>query len=59
MAYKIDKDKCVSCGTCAAVCPVMAISTDSDGKYVIDKQKCMNCGTCAAACPMSAIKPDL
>jgi ferredoxin len=52
MAYKIT-DKCVSCGMCAANCPVDAIS-GGDGKYVIDKDKCIECGACAAICPMGA-----
>ena len=32
MAYKISDD-CISCGACAAQCPVEAIS-EGDGKYV-------------------------
>ena len=36
MAYKIT-DKCISCGACAANCPVSCIS-QGDGKYVIDTE---------------------
>lgn len=57
MAYKIDSSKCVACGTCAGVCPVMAIAP-KDGKYAIDPAKCIHCGTCAAVCPVMAIAPD-
>lgn len=57
MAYKIDPSKCVTCGTCAGVCPVMAIAP-KDGKYAIDPAKCIHCGTCAAVCPVMAIAPD-
>lgn len=57
--YKIDKEKCIGCGTCMGGCPAMAISQTADGKCAIDKEKCMGCGTCAAVCPMSAIKQDL
>lgn len=53
MAYKIT-DECVACGSCAANCPVEAIS-EGDGKYVIDQDKCAGCGSCADNCPMSAI----
>ena len=53
MAYVIT-DTCVSCGSCAAECPVGAIS--GDGKYVIDADTCIDCGTCAATCPTGAIE---
>ena len=38
MAYKIT-DACISCGACAAECPV---------------DKCIDCGACAGACPVDA-----
>ncbi len=53
MAYVIT-DECVSCGTCAGVCPVEAIS-EGDGKYVIDQDVCAQCGTCVDECPTEAI----
>ena len=52
MAYVIT-DECVSCGTCAAECPVEAIS-EGDDKYVIDADTCVDCGTCAGVCPTKA-----
>ena len=42
MAYQIS-DACISCGACAAGCPVEAIS-EGDGKYVIDADTCIDCG---------------
>ena len=54
----VNKEKCIRCGTCVAICPVGAISFDSDGKAVIDKAKCIHCGACEASCPVSAIKLD-
>ena len=53
MAHKIT-DECISCGTCAAECPVEAIS-EGDDKYVIDADTCVECGACAAQCPVEAI----
>ena len=54
MAYVINPDLCVSCGTCAGACPVEAISIGDDGKAVIDAEKCISCGTCVAVCPVGA-----
>ncbi len=52
MAYKISDD-CISCGACAAECPVGAIA-EGDGKYEIDADACLSCGACADACPVGA-----
>ena len=52
MAYKISDD-CISCGACAAECPVGAIA-EGDGKYEIDADACLSCGACADACTVGA-----
>lgn len=52
MAYKIS-DKCISCGACAAACPMSCIK-QGDDKYVIDETVCISCGSCAAVCPVGA-----
>ncbi len=54
MAHSIDKEVCVGCGSCAANCPVEAISAAGD-KYEIAADKCVDCGACAANCPVNAI----
>ncbi|MGN0181095.1 MAG: indolepyruvate ferredoxin oxidoreductase subunit alpha [Candidatus Ornithomonoglobus sp.] len=53
MAYKIDADTCISCGACAAECPVGAIS-EGDAAYVIDADTCVECGACEGTCPVGA-----
>lgn len=54
MAFYIS-DECIACGTCAAECPVEAISAGDD-KYVIDADACIGCGNCASVCPVEAPK---
>ena len=55
MAYKINPDLCVGCGTCQGECPNGAI-VEGDA-YSIDPSICVSCGVCADACPMGAIEP--
>jgi MinD superfamily P-loop ATPase len=54
MAYKVDNDKCVNCGSCDSECPVEAIA-EKDGHRWIDPAKCQGCGACAGVCPTDAI----
>ena len=54
MAYHINTD-CISCGACAAECPVSAIS-EGDNIYVIDPDTCIDCGACEGACPTGSIE---
>lgn len=56
MAYKIGED-CISCGSCAAVCPASAIS-EGEKTYEIDPDACLSCGTCAEQCPVGAISEE-
>lgn len=56
MAYKISND-CISCGACAAGCPVEAIAEGKE-HFVVDAEKCIECGACAAGCPVEAISQD-
>ncbi len=60
MAVKIeiDREKCIGCGACAAVCPdCFEIATD--GKSKAKKAECEDPGCCeeaAASCPVQCIK---
>lgn len=55
---EVDKEKCFSCGSCVALCPVEAISVDTDCSVQFDKEKCVGntCSVCVDACPARAIK---
>ena len=56
MAFKITEE-CISCGACAAGCPVEAIH-EGDERYTIDADACIDCGACEAGCPIGAIVAD-
>ena len=47
--------ECVSCGACAADCPVEAVSEGAE-KYQIDESVCIDCGECQENCPIGAIE---
>lgn len=54
---KIDKEKCVGCGTCVDTCPVSLYQMDGDkAKFVGDTADCLICRACEAACPAAAIE---
>jgi ferredoxin len=55
---EVDTEKCFSCGSCVALCPVEAISIDIDSSVQFDKEKCVGstCSICVDACPARAIK---
>jgi L-aspartate semialdehyde sulfurtransferase ferredoxin len=55
---EVDKEKCISCGSCVALCPVEAITLAEDCSIVFNKEKCVGstCSACVDACPARAIK---
>lgn len=55
---EVNSDKCFSCGSCIALCPVEAISLTKDSTVQFDKEKCVGstCSVCVDACPARAIK---
>jgi len=55
---EVDSDKCFSCGSCVALCPVEAIGIAKDSAVQFDKEKCLGstCSICVDACPARAIK---
>lgn len=63
---ELDRQKCVGCELCTAVCPKEAIefvpAVVEEGKLVqrptvdIDPQKCNFCGECVVVCPVNALR---
>lgn len=55
--FKIDCEKCISCGGCAADCPASIIDMQ-DGQPTIHKNNekhCIRCQHCLAICPTGAL----
>ncbi len=57
MPPTVDKEKCIGCGACAAVCPANPnVFEIKDGKsVVVSPDSCINCGACVTSCPVQAI----
>ncbi|MBQ8679941.1 MAG: 4Fe-4S binding protein [Treponema sp.] len=50
----VDKDKCVNCHRCIAVCP-SKMCNDGSGDYVkVNHELCLGCGACIKACEHGA-----
>ena len=49
-------EECVSCGACAAACPVRAIGKDDPRQ--VDGEACISCMRCVTVCPRGARKLD-
>lgn len=56
---KINKDKCLDCGACTAVCAVDALHLDEEAALYFDKDRCLDCKLCVMACPARAIEAVL
>ncbi|MDF0591363.1 4Fe-4S binding protein [Candidatus Methanocrinis natronophilus] len=55
MPAVINRDECVSCGTCVEECPEEALTMDDEEIAVVNVDKCNDCGACIEACPSEAI----
>ena len=52
MKFKINKEKCVSCGICAKLCPIENIEIKNIPQF---KDKCIFCLRCVSYCPQQAL----
>ncbi len=64
---EVSEEKCVGCGKCEKICPILAITIDKENRKnlpegtkekrtaKIDTEICLGCGVCARNCPTKAI----
>ncbi|MGA2193474.1 MAG: 4Fe-4S binding protein [Nitrospirota bacterium] len=54
----VNRDSCVDCGACTAVCPTGALVCDDATEWGLDyvEDKCILCLACVPACPVRAIE---
>jgi ferredoxin len=50
---KINTTKCIGCGGCIDLCPVIAIAMIHD-VVTVDEDTCTKCGICIRVCPVRA-----
>lgn len=58
---KVDQGRCIAwtwsgCTQCQQVCPLDAITLDSNRRPTVDANKCNGCGLCEYVCPSSALR---
>ena len=53
---RTDREKCLRCGGCVAVCPVDALTLSEHG--ISCSRKCTSCRICIGFCPVKAIELD-
>lgn len=58
MPAVVNREECVSCGTCVEECPEEAITLDEEEIAVVNVEKCTDCKTCVEACPSEAISVE-
>lgn len=56
MSVRVNKDLCIGCGACAALCP-NTFAIGSDGKSEVKDESDLSCAQSAAeSCPVQAIE---
>jgi coenzyme F420 hydrogenase, subunit gamma len=58
MTEVVNQGLCCGCGSCAAACPVRAV-TMQYGKPQVERDLCIKCGSCYAQCPRSFFSFDV
>lgn len=57
MNFRVDEEKCTSCGICVAECPVLIINGKTQFPEIKEDKEgnCLKCQHCLAVCPEQAI----
>ncbi|WP_147822427.1 nitroreductase family protein [Salidesulfovibrio onnuriiensis] len=58
LEFKVDQEKCVTCGECISDCPILVLKFDGAGFPVVAEGKesvCIRCQHCMAVCPTGAL----
>jgi ferredoxin len=57
MSIKINKSKCIGCGSCVLFCPTYALSVSIDNfRCKVDQNLCNECLVCIEYCPTESIE---
>jgi len=56
MSITVDKNLCIGCGSCAAVCPQSFKMNDDEGKADVVSQESDCAHNAVESCPVQAIK---
>jgi len=52
--FRVDEERCIQCGECAADCPAGVIALD-DYPKITSEEGCIRCQHCLAICPTAAV----
>ncbi|MEA3449451.1 MAG: ferredoxin [Patescibacteria group bacterium] len=56
MSVEVDKNLCIGCGACVAICPKTFKMNDAEGKAEVSAQDDITCANSASdGCPTQAI----
>ena len=58
MIERVDRERCVGCGTCVEICPMDVFWLDKETGHSALRypEDCQTCYNCELECPVSAIR---